>query len=151
MYVFSLLGSRWRVKDLTYRISKYPSTRRLSKREVDSEVKRALEVWSEFTDLTFTEKSSGRVHIDIRFEKREHGDGDPFDGQVRRNISKSTIPYAPHIVFVSRAAPWRTPSSPCSAATRTSTTTRGGRRERSQVRIHRIKALDHTLRRYIAI
>ena len=32
-------------------------------------------------DLTFTEKKSGRVHIDIRFEKREHGDGDPFDGQ----------------------------------------------------------------------
>ena len=21
------------------------------------------------------------MHIDIRFEKREHGDGDPFDGQ----------------------------------------------------------------------
>ena len=34
-------------------------------------------------DLTFTEKKSGRVHIDIRFEKREHGDGDPFDGQAR--------------------------------------------------------------------
>ena len=33
-------------------------------------------------DLTFTEKKSGRVHIDIRFEKREHGDGDPFDGQA---------------------------------------------------------------------
>ena len=35
-------------------------------------------------DLTFTEKKSGRVHIDIRFEKREHGDGDPFDGQALR-------------------------------------------------------------------
>lgn len=25
-------------------------------------------------------KKSGRVHIDIRFEKGKHGDGDPFDG-----------------------------------------------------------------------
>ena len=36
---------------------------------------------STISDLTFTEKKTGRVHIDIRFEKREHGDGDPFDGQ----------------------------------------------------------------------
>ena len=32
------------------------------------------------TDLTFEEKRSGSVHIEIRFEKYEHGDGDPFDG-----------------------------------------------------------------------
>ena len=35
---------------------------------------------SEFTDLKFTQKKSGRVHIDIRFDSGEHGDGDPFDG-----------------------------------------------------------------------
>ena len=35
---------------------------------------------SEHTDLVFTQKKSGRVHIDIRFESGEHGDGDPFDG-----------------------------------------------------------------------
>jgi matrix metalloproteinase-14 (membrane-inserted) len=72
------------VKDLTYKISKYPSTRRLSKSDVDSEIRKALDVWSAQTDLTFTEKNSGRVHIEIKFEKREHGDGDPFDGQERR-------------------------------------------------------------------
>jgi matrix metalloproteinase-14 (membrane-inserted) len=69
------------VKDLTYKISSYPTTPRLSKADVDSEIARALGVWAEFTDLTFSQRDSGRVHIDVRFEKREHGDGDPFDGQ----------------------------------------------------------------------
>lgn len=32
------------------------------------------------TDLTFKKVSSGKVHIEIRFERGEHGDGDPFDG-----------------------------------------------------------------------
>ena len=69
------------MKNLTYKISSYPSTRRLSKRDVDDEIRKALNVWSEHTDLTFTQKKSGRVHIDVRFEEGEHGDGDPFDGQ----------------------------------------------------------------------
>lgn len=43
------------------------------------EIQRAFNVWSGFTDLTFTPKS-GQVHIEIRFESGEHGDGDPFDG-----------------------------------------------------------------------
>ena len=42
---------------------------------------RCLRAHPRLADLTFTEKKTGRVHIDIRFEKREHGDGDPFDGQ----------------------------------------------------------------------
>ncbi|XP_034238116.1 matrix metalloproteinase-16 isoform X3 [Thrips palmi] len=75
---YALQGSRWRVKNLTYKISKYPS--RLRKRDVDEEIKQAFSLWSEYTDLTFTPKSSGSVHIEIRFERGEHGDGDPFDG-----------------------------------------------------------------------
>ncbi|CAG5097647.1 Similar to mmp11: Stromelysin-3 (Xenopus laevis) [Cotesia congregata] len=71
-------GSRWRVKKLTYKISKYP--RSLDKASVDKDIARAFAVWSEYTDLTFTQKKSGQVHIDIRFERGEHGDGDPFDG-----------------------------------------------------------------------
>ena len=68
---------------------------------MDREIKKALSVWSDFTDLTFTQRSSGRVHIDISFLDGiiltmtstslfkivictiflgEHGDGDPFDG-----------------------------------------------------------------------
>ena len=71
-------GSRWRVKDLTYKISKYP--RILSKSDTDEEVRKAFSVWASVTSLTFTQKKSGPVHIEIRFERGEHGDGDPFDG-----------------------------------------------------------------------
>ncbi len=60
-------GSRWRVKNISYRISKYPTKKRLSKEEVDRDIKKALEVWSEFTGLNFEERSSGQVHIDIRY------------------------------------------------------------------------------------
>jgi len=77
---YALQGSRWKVKELTYRISKYPTTQRLSKQEVDKEIEKALKVWSEVTDLTFEQRRSGKVHIDIRFESFHHGDGDPFDG-----------------------------------------------------------------------
>ncbi|KAH8369608.1 hypothetical protein KR093_000278, partial [Drosophila rubida] len=76
---YALQGSRWRVKNLTYRISKYP--KRLKRNDVDAEIARAFAVWSEDTDLTFTRKSSGPVHIEIKFVESEHGDGDAFDGQ----------------------------------------------------------------------
>uniref|UniRef100_A0A336MF57 CSON000784 protein n=1 Tax=Culicoides sonorensis TaxID=179676 RepID=A0A336MF57_CULSO len=75
---YALQGSRWKVKALTYRISKYP--KRLNRKEVDDEIAKAFNVWSEYTDLTFTAKKQNPVHIDIRFEESEHGDGDPFDG-----------------------------------------------------------------------
>jgi len=35
---------------------------------------------SDAADIKFERKETGSVHIDIRFEKGEHGDGDPFDG-----------------------------------------------------------------------
>eukprot|EP00092_Neocalanus_flemingeri_P034229 GFUD01037226.1.p1 GENE.GFUD01037226.1~~GFUD01037226.1.p1 ORF type:complete len:547 (+),score=135.67 GFUD01037226.1:230-1870(+) len=77
---YVLQGSRWRVNDLTYRITKYPSTDRLSKSEVDQQMKSAFSLWEQATDLRFSKRDSGSVHIEIRFEKYEHGDGDPFDG-----------------------------------------------------------------------
>ncbi|GBP21371.1 Matrix metalloproteinase-14 [Eumeta japonica] len=60
---YALQGSRWRVKNLTYKISKYPS--KLNRAEVDTELAKAFNVWSEYTDLTFTQKRSGQVHIEI--------------------------------------------------------------------------------------
>jgi len=78
---YALQGSRWRVKDLTYRISKYPSKSILSKSDVDRTMRKAFDVWERVTDLKFEEKKSGKVHIDIRFERRNHGDDDPFDGE----------------------------------------------------------------------
>eukprot|EP00090_Calanus_glacialis_P031534 TRINITY_DN5228_c0_g1_i1.p1 TRINITY_DN5228_c0_g1~~TRINITY_DN5228_c0_g1_i1.p1 ORF type:complete len:546 (-),score=123.28 TRINITY_DN5228_c0_g1_i1:69-1706(-) len=77
---YVLQGSRWRVNDLTYRVTKYPSTDRLSKSEVDEQMKSAFSLWEQVTDLRFSKRDSGSVHIEIRFEKYEHGDGDPFDG-----------------------------------------------------------------------
>lgn len=52
----------------------------MKKGDVDKEIQKAFNVWSEYTDLTFTPTPKGQVHIEIRFEKGEHGDGDPFDG-----------------------------------------------------------------------
>jgi matrix metalloproteinase-14 (membrane-inserted) len=69
------------VKELTYKISKYPSTQQLSAQGVDAEIQRALNIWSAVTDLTFDQRQSGRVHIEIRFESHKHGDGDPCDGK----------------------------------------------------------------------
>lgn len=75
---YALQGSRWKVKALTYRITKYP--KKLNRQEVDKEILKAFSVWSDYTDLTFTAKRTNPVHIEIRFEEGEHGDGDPFDG-----------------------------------------------------------------------
>jgi len=77
---YVLQGSRWRVTDLTYRVTKYPTTTRLKKSQIDRTMKQAFGMWEAATDLTFSLKSSGSVHIEIRFERYEHGDGDAFDG-----------------------------------------------------------------------
>jgi len=78
---YALQGSRWKVKDLTYRVSKYPVKSRLTRREVDDTMRKAFDIWEKETDLKFTRKNSGKVHIEIRFERRSHGDDDPFDGE----------------------------------------------------------------------
>lgn len=75
---YALQGSRWRVKELSYKISKYP--RNLNHEKVDTELAKAFQVWAAETDLVFKKKTKGQVHIEIRFERGEHGDGDPFDG-----------------------------------------------------------------------
>ncbi|XP_022253215.1 50 kDa hatching enzyme-like, partial [Limulus polyphemus] len=76
---YALQGSKWRVSNLTYRISKYPS-RIKDHLKVDKEIENAFKIWSDATSLNFLPKKSGRVHIDVMFEMGEHGDGDPFDG-----------------------------------------------------------------------
>lgn len=55
LHLFSHPGSRWRTKNLTYKISKYPTG--LNKQEVDKEIAKAFGVWSGETDLTFTRKT----------------------------------------------------------------------------------------------
>jgi len=75
---YALEGSRWRVNEITYRISKYSD--QLPKKTVDNIIKKAFNTWAEVTNLKFVEKKSGKVHIDIRFEKGDHGDDAAFDG-----------------------------------------------------------------------
>ena len=41
----------------------------------------ALNLWERETNLKFVRSSSGKVHIEIRFEKGRHGDEDDFDGR----------------------------------------------------------------------
>ena len=38
----------------------------MSRRDVDGEIEKALEVWSKHADFSFTKKRSGKVHIDIK-------------------------------------------------------------------------------------
>eukprot|EP00088_Acartia_fossae_P029845 TRINITY_DN30787_c0_g1_i10.p1 TRINITY_DN30787_c0_g1~~TRINITY_DN30787_c0_g1_i10.p1 ORF type:complete len:554 (-),score=76.57 TRINITY_DN30787_c0_g1_i10:161-1822(-) len=80
---YALQGSRWKVNNnnITYKISKYPTFTSMDNDDVDEEIAKSFEVWSSVSDLKFTHKRSGSVHIDIRFEDGEHGDGDPFDGE----------------------------------------------------------------------
>ncbi|KAG8201982.1 hypothetical protein JTE90_027454 [Oedothorax gibbosus] len=76
-------GSKWNVNDLAYRISKYP--KRLNNKElVDREIAKALKVWSDVTNINFINHEKEHVdlvHIDIRFEEGDHGDGMRFDGR----------------------------------------------------------------------
>ena len=74
--IMDLFGSRMKSFDtpsrlnLTYRISNYPSAVRMSKKQVELQIREAFSLWSGVTDLTFTERSYGPVHMDIRFESR---------------------------------------------------------------------------------
>ena len=76
---YALHGSRWKTKVLTYRVSRYPS--RMSSRKVDKVVAEAFSIWSSATNLKFKHQRTGKV--EMRFERKDHGDEDPFDGKGR--------------------------------------------------------------------
>ena len=76
---YAIQGSRWKVRNITYKVSKYP--RRMERSSTDKDVRDAFNIWAEHTNLKFKQISGKEpVHIDIRFETGNHGDGDPFDG-----------------------------------------------------------------------
>ncbi|XP_050433787.1 hatching enzyme-like [Adelges cooleyi] len=81
----------WRVDNLTYKISKYPS-KQLSKEQTDLEFRKAFDVWSEVMPIVFHERDAGLVRIEILFANGEHGDFIPFDGPsgvIVHNLSPS--------------------------------------------------------------
>ena len=47
----------------------------------DRVIAEALRFWERETNLNFVRSSSGKVHIEIRFERGRHGDEDDFDGR----------------------------------------------------------------------
>ena len=61
--LFGVEGSRWRVSELSYRVSNYPA--RLPAAQVDTEIAAALQVWAAVTDLTFKQKQTGKVKLDL--------------------------------------------------------------------------------------
>ena len=56
--------------ELTYRISTYPPDEKMSEEKTKLEIREAFRVWSRVTDLRFTERSYGPVHINITFTPR---------------------------------------------------------------------------------
>jgi len=76
---FALQGSRWMKEEVSYSVGRYPSGLTMS--EVDSDVKKAFDMWQQASGLTFVRKRAwDNADIEIRFENYYHGDEDAFDG-----------------------------------------------------------------------
>ncbi|KAK3609338.1 hypothetical protein CHS0354_024880 [Potamilus streckersoni] len=73
--------TKWEKKDLTFRILNY--TPDIPRSEVRKAIIDAFKVWSDVTQLTFTEIVHGQVEADIliQFARSYHHDGYPFDGK----------------------------------------------------------------------
>ncbi|NXH19635.1 MMP7 protein, partial [Bucco capensis] len=69
---------KWKKTRLTYKITSY--TPDLPRRSVDEAIRKAFQVWSDVTPLTFQRVYVRNADIVIGFARGEHGDGFPFDG-----------------------------------------------------------------------
>ncbi|XP_072467349.1 macrophage metalloelastase-like [Notamacropus eugenii] len=69
---------KWKKYDITYRIMNY--TPDMTRADVDYAIKKAFEVWSKVTPLTFRRIYTGEADIMISFASGAHGDFYPFDG-----------------------------------------------------------------------
>eukprot|EP00092_Neocalanus_flemingeri_P003487 GFUD01003738.1.p1 GENE.GFUD01003738.1~~GFUD01003738.1.p1 ORF type:complete len:277 (+),score=69.85 GFUD01003738.1:77-907(+) len=74
-------GSKWEKEELTFSILKYPTNSRISNQDVDQTVEKAFTMWENESNLVFRRINSGNADIKISFEKYEHEDDKPFDGQ----------------------------------------------------------------------
>lgn len=97
-------GSKWSKSKLTFRIAKYPKYSSLNHADIDRELNKAFNVWSQVSNIEFEQikeptvaekliekyhrkhlnkkfsKRSLKPDIDVRFETGYHGDAEPFDG-----------------------------------------------------------------------
>ncbi|XP_059170336.1 matrilysin-like isoform X2 [Physella acuta] len=70
--------TKWSTSDLTYGFESYTS--KLEQTEIETAISNAFRKWSDVTPLTFN-AGQGLVDINIGFNRQEHGDDNPFDGQ----------------------------------------------------------------------
>jgi len=76
---YVLLGSKWHKSDITYKFTSF--TRDMSQQAQRSTIAAALKKWSDVVPLTFTEKQSGRVEMELLFASGRHASCGAFDGQ----------------------------------------------------------------------
>ncbi|KAG8136951.1 hypothetical protein E2320_005510 [Naja naja] len=69
---------KWEKNSITYRIESYTSDMHPS--DTDEAIRKAFEVWSNVSPLTFTRIYDGEADIMMSFHTRDHGDNSPFDG-----------------------------------------------------------------------
>uniref|UniRef100_A0A670Y791 interstitial collagenase n=1 Tax=Pseudonaja textilis TaxID=8673 RepID=A0A670Y791_PSETE len=69
---------KWEKTSITYRIVSYTSDMHPS--DTDEAIRKAFEVWSNVSPLTFTRLYDGEADIMMSFHTRDHGDNSPFDG-----------------------------------------------------------------------
>lgn len=75
---YALGGSRWDKKALTYTFKSY--TQQLKNGQIERIMRDAFNQWQINSGLTFTKVNSPKADIIISFVRRDHGDGNPFDG-----------------------------------------------------------------------
>ncbi|KAK6633348.1 hypothetical protein RUM44_003950 [Polyplax serrata] len=73
---------KWTNKNLTYFMFNYSANINInmSANEVDEELRKAFELWSEVTDLQFLKTNNPKADIIINWANYSHGDLYPFDG-----------------------------------------------------------------------
>jgi len=83
---FNLEGSKWEKRHLTYTVTKY--TEKISRKELDREIRKAFDIWEEASSLTFTRiKNPAKADIKISFVRGKHvdyGDRFPLDGSSKK-------------------------------------------------------------------
>ncbi|KAI8505381.1 hypothetical protein Bbelb_165700 [Branchiostoma belcheri] len=78
----SLSGTKWKNKDVSFRIVNYPSSVHLDHTVVHQVLVDALNVWANVSGLRFVERRSGDADIMVKFARGNHGDGkaNQFEG-----------------------------------------------------------------------
>ncbi|KAK6633346.1 hypothetical protein RUM44_003948 [Polyplax serrata] len=73
---------QWNTTDLTYQMCNYSANvgRHMTYNQVDRDIKKAFDLWSEASALTFTRLYNGKADLQIGWSIYNHGDKFAFDG-----------------------------------------------------------------------